>query len=107
MRSILRQAKSGKVNTESTLAASERNMILLLSQFGSAIEKGVQNYSPAAVANYIYDLARSFNKLYAEVPLLKEEDEGKRSNRIAICDITAHVLKEGLGILGINAPERM
>ena len=107
MRSILRQAKSGKVNTENTLAASERNMILLLSQFGIAIEKGVQNYSPAAVANYIYDLARSFNKLYAEVPLLKEEDEGKRSNRIAICDITAHVLKEGLGILGINAPERM
>lgn len=107
MRSILRQAKAGKVNLETTLTESERNIILLLSQFGNAIEKGVQNYSPAIVANYIYDLARSFNKLYAEVPLLKEEDEQKRNNRIAICEATAHVLKSGLGILGINAPERM
>jgi len=107
IRSVLRQAQTTHVSTGAGLEASERKQILLLSQFGNAIKKGVDQYSPAVVANYIYDLARSFNKLYADVPLLKENDEAKRGNRMALCEATAHVLKSGLGILGINAPERM
>ena len=107
IKSVLRQSKLGKINVNSSLESSERHLLLQLSQFGNTIEKGVQNYSPAIIANYIYELARSFNRLYAEVPLLKEENPDKQSNRIAICFATAHVLKQGLGILGINAPERM
>lgn len=107
IQSVLRQSKLGKINVNSNLESSERQLLLQLSQFGNAIEKGVQSYSPAVIANYIYELARSFNRLYAEVPLLKEENPDKQSNRIAICYATAHVLKQGLGILGINAPERM
>ena len=107
IRSILRQAENSEVHTDQALETSERNLVLLLSQFGNVVKKGVDQYSPALVANYIYELARSFNKLYAEVPLLKEMDEAKKANRMAFCTLTAHVLKSGLGILGINAPERM
>ena len=107
IRSILRQAENSEVHTDQALETSERNLVLLLSQFGNVVKKGVDQYSPALVANYIYELARSFNKLYAEVPLLKEMDEAKKANRMALCTLTAHVLKSGLGILGINAPERM
>lgn len=107
IRSILRQAENSEVHTDQALETSERNLVLLLSQFGNVVKKGVDQYSPALVANYIYELARSFNKLYAEVPLLKEMDEAKKANRMALCTLAAHVLKSGLGILGINAPERM
>lgn len=107
LRSILRQGDGSTVTATSELHATERNLIIQLNQFGNNIKKAVDQYSPAVVANYIYDLARSFNKLYAEVPLLKETDPAKRQNRICLCETAAHVLKAGLQILGINAPERM
>lgn len=107
IRSILRQIEPSEVVTGQPLEQAERNLVLLLNQFGNVVKKGVDQNSPAIVANYIYDLARSFNKLYAEVPLLKELDAAKKANRMALCTLTAHVLKSGLGILGINAPERM
>jgi len=107
IQSILRQSQPGNIETFSTLHKTERNLIILLNQFENAVEKAVLHYSPAVIANYTYDIAKSFNKLYAEVPLLKEPDNVKKQNRIAICHATAYVLKAGLNILGINAPERM
>lgn len=107
IQSILRQTQPAFVDSTIELHPTERNLIIKLNQFGNEVEKAVKTYSPAVIANYIYDVAKSFNKLYAEVPLLKESDMAKRENRLAICNTTAFVLKTGLHILGINTPDRM
>ncbi len=109
IQSILRQYPNQDLSIDAQLALHEAELGLIkqIAYFEEVMERAVANYSPALIANYTYDLAKSFNKLYAEVSFLKEPNEQLKMNRIALCKATAYLLKTGLFILGIEVPERM
>ncbi|CAH2714523.1 Arginine--tRNA ligase [Neobacillus rhizosphaerae] len=77
----------------------------LLMEFPNAIKRACENLDPSQVAKYVVDLAQAFNKYYAEVKVLEENVE--RSARLALVYSVTVVLKEGLRLLGIEAPEEM
>lgn len=91
-----------------TLTPTELEMVMLLGRYPNEIAAAAKAYSPAFVANYIYEVAKLFNKFYHEVPpIIKEENAMLKQHRLNICNLTAEILKSGLSILGISAPERM
>lgn len=84
----------------------ERSLALKLAMYPSAVKKAAQSYRPCVLADYLYELSQLYSSFYQRVPFLKAE-EGVRESRIRICSIVAKVLSQGLGILGIEAPERI
>ena len=90
-----------------TLSDKEVTLIQRLDGFRSVIETAASEMNPGAVANYVYDLVKEFNQFYHELSVLGEKDETKRALRLSLSDLTARVVKQGLSLLGIEAPERM
>lgn len=91
-----------------TLDDTEREMIILLSKYPSEIASAAKVYSPASLANYLYEVAKMFNKFYHEVPpIVKETNPDAKQHRLNLSLVTANILKSGMRILGINVPERM
>ncbi len=90
-----------------TLDKFEKELLALLYTWPSIIIEAGKLYSPAIIANYIYEVAKEFNRLYHELSLLREVDETIKNNRLAMSQLTANVIKQGLNILGIEAVERM
>lgn len=86
---------------------AERELIVWLSQYPATIALAAETYSPAEVANYIYTLAKKFNSFYADHSIAKAESSEKLNLRAAIAERTAYVLRHGLQLLGIQAPEKM
>ena len=81
--------------------------MLLLMNYPSVIRSAAEAYSPALVANYIYDLVKAFNSFYQQVTILAEEDLYKRSLRLQLCSKIAEVIAHGSALLGIEVPDRM
>ena len=110
IRSVLRKAgEQGLkvvVNTQ-TLLDKEVELVKLLNNFPGIVNEAGTAHSPALVANYIYDLAKEFNQYYHDVSVLKEPDEAARSLRLVLLQQIAAVINTGMGILGIEVPERM
>ncbi|WP_437732627.1 arginine--tRNA ligase [Sorangium sp. So ce1335] len=86
---------------------SERALALELLRFGAVLEDVAATLQPHHLCGYLYELARSFTTFFECCPVLKADSEALRRSRLALCDITAGVLAKGLGLLGIEAPERM
>jgi len=114
IRSLLRKAEDRGVGNwqrkptlEDDLLAKEKALLLLLNDFPSVVQEAARNLSPALIANYVYDLAREYNQFYQEIPVLREEDRDKLRYRLALSELTGRVIKNGLGLLGIEAPEKM
>ena len=110
IRSILRKAglESAVLTTLNTeLSEKEIALIQQLAAFGTAVKQAGTDYNVSVIANYCYDLAKEFNGFYHDFPILKEEDEQKRAVRLALCEAVAKVIKSGMGLLGIEVPERM
>jgi arginyl-tRNA synthetase len=83
----------------------EWKVVSMMMEFSNAIKRACVNYDPSQVAKYIVDLAQAFNKYYAEVKVLEESEE--RTARLALTYSVTQILKEGLRLLGIKAPEEM
>jgi len=111
IKSLLAKAdfKLGVKSLELTkLEPTELEMIMLLAKYPEELTNAAKAYSPAFLANYLYEVAKLFNKFYHEVPpIVKEENAALKQHRLNICKVTADVLKAGTAILGINVPERM
>ena len=114
IRSILRKSeetKNERVKSEKyellSLSEKEISLIQQLAAFGTAVSQAGSDYNVSVIANYCYDLAKEFNGFYHDFPILKEEDEQKRAVRLALCEAVAKVIKTGMGLLGIEVPERM
>ncbi|MFN0275394.1 MAG: arginine--tRNA ligase [Chitinophagales bacterium] len=90
-----------------SLLPGEKELIVLLEQYPSIIQLAADTFSPAEVSNYIYHLAKTFNKFYADHSIVKAESEEKLHLRAAISYRVANVLRDGLNLLGIEAPEKM
>ena len=108
IKSILRRAGQSEPahGTAPILVVEERELILQLLQFDSAVHDTLEKYSPHRLANYLFELAQSFTSFYEACPVLKAEPQ-TRAFRLVLCEQTARVLAQGLDLLGIEAPERM
>jgi arginyl-tRNA synthetase len=109
IKSILR--KSGiedfSFSESLTLQIKEKDLIKLLSEYAAVLKEASDNYSPALLANHIYELAKSYNQFYHELPVLKEENEDIKNFRLQLSSTTGALLKTASGMLGIEVPERM
>jgi len=110
IRSIFRR---GEVEVPSggpppTLAEpEERALALQLVGFAGAVAAALESYSPSKLTGYLFELATTFTAFYETCPILRAPDAESRRSRLVLADLTAHVLATGLGLLGIEAPERM
>ena len=89
------------------LSEKEIALIQQLVAFGSAVAQAGTDYNVSVIANYCYELAKEFNGFYHDYQILKEADLQKRQFRLALCEAVAKVIKSGMGLLGIEVPERM
>ena len=109
VQSILRKAN---VNIDTKilvddLNANEKECIMLMLKYPIIIEDSAKAYSPALLSNYLYELAKTFNKFYHDDPILKVEDEQRLQFRLMICQTTSRIIATGMALLGIEVPERM
>ena len=111
---IVRRAESLQMpyNAESfagltKLEKIEVELIQALSLFPKAVQQAAENYSPAEIANYAYDLSKLYSRFYAELSIFNEQDAAIRSFRIALSAQTAKVIRLTMNLLGIEVPHRM
>lgn len=95
------------VSTESDLAESEQELIYLLGEYKASIAQAATNFAPSVIANYAYDLAKTFNKFYNELSILSEENEVKRNIRLTLAELTGKTIQHATSLLGIVSPNRM
>jgi arginyl-tRNA synthetase len=113
IRSVLRKATdrgielNRDITTSTELSGKELQLIKLVSQFPVAVKEAGDNYSPAIVANYVYELVKEFNQFYHESPMLIEENAEVRNLRLVISEMVGKTIKTGMKLLGIDVPERM
>lgn len=112
IQSILRKAESMNVMSSKTMAAmelhlKEKELIKQIQLFPDTIQLAAENYSPALIANYTYDLVKEFNSFYQQVSILGEPNEEKRLLRVQLSKKVAEVIQDAFGLLGIKVPERM
>jgi len=89
------------------LSPVERDLIITLTQYPETVSIAAEGYNPAAIANYVYELAKAFNKFYHEKSILQAEDETLKRFRLQLASASANVIKTAMGLLGIDVPERM
>jgi arginyl-tRNA synthetase len=108
IRSIFRKAgeSAPKIDKLALAASAEINLAKRLCQFAEVVPQVLNDFRPNILANYLFEVANSFHTFYEACPVLKSE-EPARSARLALCDLTARVLKHGLDLLGIKVPEKM
>ena len=111
IRSVLRKAAEQGLTTTgyAGVQPNEKEIALIqtLADFPDTVQEAGRTYSPAIIANYVYELVKQYNQFYHDYSILREEDPAVRSLRLALCDATARVVATGMGLLGIRVPERM
>ena len=112
IQSILRKYAEMGDNKEaitlpSVLQEKEKTLLKSITLFPSIVQDAADNYSPAVVANYVYDLVKDFNSFYQNVSILGEEDASKRHFRVALSKKIGEIIAESFKMLGIQVPERM
>ncbi len=89
------------------LNEKENNIVRSISVFNNVIKEAGSAFSPAIIANYVYELAKEFNQFYHESPILFEENEEIRDMRLALCRAVGNTIRKSMWLLGIDVPERM
>jgi arginyl-tRNA synthetase len=84
-----------------------KSLIFLINGYSQLLEEAAENYSPALIAQFTYDMAKEYNRFYAEEPILKEEDENYMMFKIAFSVMVARAIKKSMALLGIDVPDRM
>lgn len=85
----------------------EKDLIMLLSEFKDVVNKAAESLSPALVANYVYELVKSYNSFYQNNPILNQENETAKQFRLQLSDLTGKTIRKSLSMLGINVVNRM
>ncbi len=111
--SILRKAEEAgivvptAIDSNVVISEKETDLIQKLNGFKAAVRQAGQDYSPSGIANYCYELTKEYNQFYHDFSILGEEDENKKIFRLALSKAVAKVVRLGMGLLGIEMPERM
>ena len=110
IRSILRKAEAESLTpaiAPIALAEKEVELVQKMNEFVAAVEQAGKDYSPSGIANYCYELTKVFNQFYHDFSILNEPDEQKKAVRLMLAKNVAKIIKSGMGLLGIEVPERM
>ncbi len=112
---IIRKATESNYNYEDTsfmdnlqeMNENEKEVTLLLANYQEKLKEAARNYDPSVIAQYIFDLAKEYNRFYADVPIFNEKDENIINFRVALSKKVAETIKSGMLLLGIKVPDRM
>lgn len=113
IRSILRKASDAGIQvpevlpTGVELSTKEEEIVQHIADFAAVIRQAGSEYQPASVANYCYELVKEYNQFYHDFSILREEDTAKQAFRLVLSQNVAKVVRLGMGLLGIEMPERM
>jgi arginyl-tRNA synthetase len=109
IRSVLNRVDTMLADTicNEKLDIEERDLIVALSYYPAIIQTAAEGYSPAVIANYVYDLAKIYNKFYHEKSILQAENEQIKQFRLQLTKASGKVIKHAMSLLGIEVPERM
>jgi arginyl-tRNA synthetase len=110
IQSILRKAenvRSSAVETSLELHEKEKELLKGIQQFPETVQLAAENFSPALIANYTYDLVKEFNSFYQQVSILGEPDETKKQFRVQLSQKVGEIIQSAFRLLGIDVPERM
>ena len=113
IRSILRKAKEQGVDIPETLpegaelSKREISLVQHLQGFQAAVRQAGQDYNPSCIANYCYELVKEYNQFYHDFSVLREENVDNKIFRLALSAAVSQVVRNGMGLLGIEVPERM
>ena len=113
IRSILRKASEAGISIPETLSAQtdlsekEISLIQMLADFPNVVKQAGSDYNPSCIANYCYDLVKEYNQFYHDFSILHEEDENKKTFRLVLSAEISKIIRTGMGLLGIEVPERM
>ena len=112
IRSIMRKAEKLGISIPATLSdvklgEKEIQLVQKLKDFASVVEQAGKDYSPSGIANYCYELTKDFNQFYHDYTILNESDNNVRNMRLMISANVAKIIKLGMGLMGIEVPERM
>ncbi len=86
---------------------SEKDLIMLLSEFKDVVNKAAASLSPALVANYVYELVKGYNSFYQNNPILNQDNETAKQFRLQLSELAGRTIKKGLSLLGIGTVNRM
>ena len=111
IQSILRkfEADGGEVSFELPVALheKERELIKTNLEYPAVVQQAADEYNPALVANYAYELVKHYNQFYQNCHILGAEDAQLKAFRVGLSGLTARVVEQAMGLLGIDMPERM
>ena len=113
IRSILRKAEDAGIQvpaelpSDVALSTKEEEIVQHLADFAAVVRQAGVDYSPSGIANYCYELVKEYNQFYHDFSILREEDEDKRAFRLVLSKNVAKIVRLGMGLLGIEMPERM
>ena len=113
IQSVLRKAKETGITipailpTGIQLSEKEEGLIQMLADFSAVVKEAGTTYSPSGIANYCYDLVKEYNQFYHDFSILREENESIKVFRLALSENVAKIVRLGMGLLGIEVPERM
>ena len=113
IKSVLRKADEQGISHKSLtgknipLSEKENYLVQTLTEFPQIVKEAGDEFSPALIANYIYELVKEYNQFYHDFSILREENEHLKVFRLVLSETIAHVIKTGMGLLGIEVPERM
>lgn len=113
IKSVLRKAAeqgvsfAAVVNQQLDISEKERYLIQLLSEFPAVVKQSGEEFSPALIANYEYELVKEYNQFYHDFSILREENQEIKQFRLVLSESVAKVIKTGMNLLGIEVPERM
>ena len=93
--------------TDYELNSSEKELVMNLSNFKEVVSRAAETLSPALVANYVYDVVKSYNSFYQNNPILNQENENAKNFRLELSELTGRTIKKGLELLGIGTVNRM
>ena len=113
IKSVLRKASEQGIDfgllssTDIEISEKESNLIQLLTQFPIIVREAGEEFSPALIANYTYELVKEYNQFYHDFTILKEENQALKQFRLVLSESVASVVKSAMLLLGIDVPERM
>ncbi|GAB3238705.1 arginine--tRNA ligase [Hymenobacter seoulensis] len=100
-------SETAALTSLTALHNTERELVQELARYPEVVTEAARTHSPAIVAQYAYDLAKAYNRVYTEVEIFREADPTKKAFRVALSAQTAQAIKTSMGLLGIQVPERM
>jgi arginyl-tRNA synthetase len=113
IQSVLRKAKEAGLEIPAQLpvgielSEKEEGLIQMVADFAAIVKQAGEDYSPSIIANYTYDLVKEYNQFYHDFSILREENEAVKIFRLALSENVAKVVRLGMGLLGIEVPDRM